>query len=136
MNTRTILNFGGCLLVAATLVGCGGSGDRGYAAPVAPTPAPTPTAPPATPTVTINIVGMNGTNSFSPNPATVAVGQRVAWHNSDNTTHTATADGGAFNTGNIAPGATSTPITMTAAGSLSYHCQIHPDMAGTVTVTP
>jgi plastocyanin len=85
--------------------------------------------------VTITINGMNGSQSFSPDPSTAKVGQTVAWRNADSITHTATANGGAFNTGNIAPGATSSPITMTAAGSFDYHCQIHPTMVGTLSVT-
>lgn len=149
MNSRTIVTIGGCLLIAATLAGCGGGmGSSAAPASPTPTPAPTPTAPPVSATVTINIVGMSddrnpsyvmgadGAGAFSPNPATVAVGQVVVWHNSDTITHTATADGGAFDTGNIAPGATSAPITVTAAGNLAYHCQIHPSMVGTVIVTP
>ena len=84
--------------------------------------------------VTINIVGMNGANSFSPNPDTVLVGQTVAWHNSDATTHTATANGAAFNTGNISGGSTSAKITMSTAGSFPYHCSIHPTMTGTLVV--
>jgi plastocyanin len=83
----------------------------------------------------ITITGMNGSNSYSPNPATVQVGQTVAWRNADSLPHTATADGGAFDTGTIAPGATSSPITMSTAGSLPYHCAIHPSMVGTLTVT-
>jgi plastocyanin len=86
--------------------------------------------------VTISIVGMNGSNSYSPNPGAVKVGQTVAWRNADSTPHTATADAGGFNTGNIAAGATSSPITMTTAGSFPYHCTIHGfAMVGTLTVT-
>ena len=92
---------------------------------------PNPTAD-----VTINIVGMNGSNSYSPNPANVTVGQTVSWHNSDSTTHTATQTGGGFNTGNIGPGGTSAPIPITTAGDLAYHCTIHPTMTGTLHVTP
>ena len=63
-------------------------------------------------------------------------GQTVAWRNGDSVSHTATADGGAFDTGIIAPGATSSPIMMSAAGSVAYHCAIHPSMVGSLTVTP
>jgi plastocyanin len=86
--------------------------------------------------VTINIAGVNGSNSFSPNPDTVMVGQSVAWKNNDSITHTATSDASAFNTGNIAPGATSTKITMGTAGSFPYHCNIHNSMTGTLVVIP
>lgn len=86
--------------------------------------------------VTIEIVANNGSLSFSPNPSSVTVGQTVAWHNAIGTAHTATADGGAFDTGNLSSGATSAPIAMTTAGSFPYHCGIHPSMVGTLTVNP
>lgn len=85
--------------------------------------------------VVITINGMNGGNSFSPNPASVQVGKTVAWHNADSLTHTATQDGGGFNTGNISGGATSAPITMNSVGAFGYHCNIHPSMTGTLNVT-
>jgi plastocyanin len=129
MNTRLTLVLGGLLLLAVTATGCSGSS---YTSPTTPTPTPTPGGGAD---VTITITGMNGSQSFSPNPATAKAGQKVAWYNADNTTHTATADGGSFNTGNIAPGATSSPITVASLGSFNYHCQIHPTMVGTLTVT-
>jgi plastocyanin len=85
---------------------------------------------------TITIVAENGSNSFSPNPDTVTVGQTVSWHNAAGTTHTATANGGTFNTGNIGNGSTSAPIAMGAPGSFPYHCSIHPSMTGTLVVVP
>jgi len=84
--------------------------------------------------VTITIIAENGNMSFSPNPATLNAGQRVAWRNSAAAIHTATQNGGSFDTGSIDSGATSTPITMTTAGSFSYHCSLHPAMVGTLTV--
>ncbi len=134
MNTRMTLTIGGLLLVTATLAGCGGSSYT----PASPTPAPTPapTAGPPTADLVITIVGMDGSQSYSPNPATVQVGQSVSWRNADSLPHTATADGGAFNTGNLSAGATSSPITMTTAGTFPYHCAIHGfTMTGTLTVT-
>jgi len=103
--------------------GCGGSSDM-----MAPTGG-------GAADVVITINGMNGALSFSPNPASVQVGQTVAWHNGDSLTHTATADGGGFNTGNIAGGATSVPIAMGSVGAFGYHCNIHPSMTGTLNVT-
>jgi plastocyanin len=123
--------FGVTLAVLALAYACGGSPNT----PTTPTtPAPTSGSGSATADVTITIVGMNGSLSFSPNPAIVKVGQSVAWKNADTLTHTATADGGTFNTNSITPGTTSAPITMTAAGSFGYHCSPHPSMVGTLTV--
>jgi plastocyanin len=129
------LTIGGVLLVAATLVGCGGGGSNN-SNPMAPTPTTTGGGGGGVAAdVTITINGMDGAQSFSPSPGSVKVGQTVAWRNSDSLAHTATADGGAFNTGTIAPGATSSPIMMSAAGSFAYHCSFHPSMVGSLTVT-
>jgi plastocyanin len=81
------------------------------------------------------VITITGGMTFTPNPATVQVGQTVAWHNSDSIAHTATQDGGGFNTGAIAGGATSAPVTMGSVGNLGYHCSIHPIMTATLNVT-
>ena len=93
-----------------------------------------PGGPTASADVTITIQGNNGSNSFSPNPSTARVGQRVAWRNADSITHNATQDGGSFQSGNISAGSTSTPVTMNTPGTFAYHCTIHPGMVGTLTV--
>jgi plastocyanin len=108
---------------------CGSSS----ASPSSPSPTPSPT-PGATADVTITITGMNGGNSFSPNPASVNAGQSVAWRNADSVVHVPTADSGAFSAGSIAPGDTSAPITMPTSGGIGYHCAIHPSMVGTLNV--
>jgi plastocyanin len=71
--------------------------------------------------------------SYSPGTVTVAVGDTVTWTNSDAQGHTATADGGSFDTGTLGNGETGT-VTFSAAGSFPYHCTIHPQMTGTVVV--
>ena len=86
--------------------------------------------------VMITITGQNGSSSYSPSPANVTVGQTVAWINSGGMPHTATQSGGGFNTGSIANGATSSPITINAAGDLNYECSFHPSMTGILHVTP
>ncbi len=130
MNSRFTMVLGG-LALAVTLVACGGNSYS----PTSPSPNPNPNPGPGTgASVTITISGQNGGQSFSPNPGTVMAGQTVAWFNADSVVHTATADNGSFNTGSIAPGATSSPITMSTAGSVNYHCALHPSMVGSLTV--
>ena len=126
------------LLLGVLLASCGGGGSSPSApAAPAPTPAPTPTpASTATADLVITIVGDRSNMSFSPADATVRVGQTVAWRNSDTDFHTATQDGNRFNTGTLGRGATSSAIAMTTAGSMTYHCAFHPDMVGTLNVTP
>jgi len=84
--------------------------------------------------VTIQIQGDRGSSSYAPNPATMRVGQTIAWHNADSTAHDSTQDQGRFGTGTVAAGATSAPIAMSTAGTFTYHCTIHPGMIGTITV--
>jgi plastocyanin len=73
--------------------------------------------------------------SFSPATASLQVGQQVRWHNADAITHTATQNGGGFDTGFIRPGGTSAPITVSTAGRIDYHCEIHPSMVGALNVS-
>ncbi len=118
--------------LAAFAVACGSSSPS-YS--TSPTPTPTPTSGGnSTADVTVEIVGMAGANSFSPNPASAKVGQTVAWHNADVVSHTATGTG--FDTGAISPGSTSAPIKFNSAGTLGYRCSFHPSMTGTLNVTP
>jgi plastocyanin len=79
---------------------------------------------------TISIVGQNGTQAFSPNPASFG-GQQIAFKNNDRITHRVVLNDGSTDTGDIAPGATSRGIMMPAAGT-NYHCSIHPGMIGAV----
>jgi plastocyanin len=65
----------------------------------------------------------------------VRVGQRFQWRNADTLVHTATGDGGSFDTGPIAPGSTSGPRTLGVPGTVTYHCSIHPSMVGQLVVT-
>jgi plastocyanin len=129
MHTHMKLTMAGAVIFTLSLMAatCGGS--------YSPT-TPTPPGGGTTADLTITMLAMNGPQSYTPNPGTVRVGQKVAWRNADSVAHTATADAGAFDTGNVAPGATSSAITMTSAGTFSYHCTLHGfTMTGTVTVT-
>jgi plastocyanin len=132
-------------LFALTLAaGCGGGGGYGSTPTTTPPTTQSPVAGVADLTITIN--GQNGNMSFSPNPATVKMGQKVAWRNADSITHAVVEDdtgggtspyslAGGFSTGTLGPGATSPPFTMANAGSTGYHCSIHPSMVGTLTAT-
>lgn len=47
--------------------------------------------------------------------------------------HTVTADGGSFGSGPLSTGSSFSHV-FTRAGTYTYHCSIHTDMTGTVTV--
>ncbi len=109
------------LAASALLVGFAAASGCGSSGSPAPTPSPT-----STPTITI--VGQNGTQAFSPNPASFG-GQQVAFKNNDTVTHHIVLNDGSVDTGDIAPGATSRAVTLPGAGT-NYHCSIHPGMIG------
>jgi plastocyanin len=72
--------------------------------------------------------------AFQPASLQVAVGTTVTWTNQDSTAHTVTSDTGAFDSGQLAPGATFSQTFMTP-GTFAYHCQIHPFMTATIVVS-
>ena len=72
-----------------------------------------PTPPTAPDLVTVNVVGINGALSFSPNPATLPAGQMIVWHNVDSVTHHVV-----FNDGSVDTVTSQDKTTNTAALSL------------------
>jgi plastocyanin len=124
----SVLTFG------LAMWGCssGGYSSGSTSSPAAPAPIASDGV------VTIDVVAINGAQSFSPNPATLPAGQMVAWHNVNNTTHRIVLNDRSVDTGDLAPGASSQPMAIGAAGG-QYHCSIHPEMIGSInqsTATP
>ena len=72
---------------------------------------------------------------FSPMHAAVAPGSTVSVTNKDSVTHTLTATGGQFDTGDIGAGQTKTFTAPSKAGTYSYICNIHQYMMGTIVVS-
>jgi plastocyanin len=68
---------------------------------------------------------------FSPSPLKVKAGPKVTVKNADSTTHTFTANKGAFDTGDIDSGSSAT-VTIKKPGTYAYHCEIHNFMKGTI----
>ena len=106
--------------------GCSGNGSTSGNSGNPSTP--TPSIPGV---VTINVVAVNGAQSFSPNPASLPAGQMIVWHNVDGITHHVVLNDRSVDTGDLAPGASSQPMAIAAAGG-QYHCTIHPEMIGSV----
>jgi plastocyanin len=71
--------------------------------------------------------------AFDPDGLTVSVGDTVTWTNDDDTDHTVTADDDSFDSDDISGGDTFEQ-TFDEAGEFTYHCSIHSQMTGTVTV--
>jgi plastocyanin len=72
---------------------------------------------------------------FSLTDLTVAAGEEIVLRNDGDATHTATADDGSFDLGEVAGGESSDPATAPAEpGSYPFHCEIHAGMTATLTV--
>lgn len=71
--------------------------------------------------------------SFTPPSLVATQGGAVTFENLSASSHTATSDGGFFDTGTIMAG-TSQVVTFVSAGTFPYHCQIHPSMHGSIGV--
>ncbi len=137
--------FSLAMIAALLLTACGGGGTATTSTPTATTPptaTPTPTSPPSptptpTPTVvTVKIVEANEKYSFQPATLTIKVGTQVVWLNTSDAPHTVTSDtAGVFGSpSNITQNQTF-KFTFTSAGTFPYHCNIHPYMKATITVT-
>ena len=99
------------------------------------TPSPSTTPSPAnanTAAVSIPSSQGYGQTSFTPADVTVPVNGAVAWSNDDQIEHHPTADDGSWDV-DLGPGG-SGQETFKTAGSYSYHCSIHPNMTGVITV--
>jgi plastocyanin len=132
MRHRPLLNVaaGAVLLLAA----CSGGG-----ATTAPTSAPEASveAPAAAACAESSAAGEVAVTiadfAFSPADITATVGQTVTFTNNDSAPHTATLDDGTCTTPNIDNGG-SDGLMFSAAGAYPFHCAVHPNMKGTITV--
>jgi plastocyanin len=72
-------------------------------------------------------------HAFDPAQLNVAKGTTVTWTNADTEAHTVTADDGLFDSGVLEPGQ-SYSVWLGGSGTVAYHCELHPDMKGSVVV--
>lgn len=82
----------------------------------------------------VRIVDDAGSNSYTPNPIEVNVGQTITWANDDFVIHTATSADGIFDSNIMQRGQTFS-YTFDTLGEYPYYCDLHPNMVGTVRVT-
>ena len=71
---------------------------------------------------------------FQPQTVNVRAGGTVRWQNQGVTVHTATANNGEFDTGDVSPGQSSGVVTFSQPGVYQYTCSYHPQMQGTIVV--
>lgn len=74
--------------------------------------------------------------AFAPADISVPKGTTVTWTNNDSVAHTVTENDGKTgpDSGDLAPSKTYS-FTFNSTGTFKYHCTIHPNMMGSVTVT-
>jgi plastocyanin len=152
-RTRTLTTF---LFATLFLVAACGSGTATTAPSVAPASEPASAAPsseaPPSAAASASVAAGGGAPcavaqsagtvtdkianfAFSPASITAKVGDTITWTNNDTTGHTATVDGqDACTTTTLASGASGS-ITFSQAGTYPFHCKIHPNMTGTITVS-
>ena len=71
--------------------------------------------------------------AFGPDTVELEAGETVTVKNDDGAAHTWTADDGGFD--EQLPAGGEVTHTFDEAGTFSYHCEIHPSMTGTITVS-
>jgi plastocyanin len=119
------------VLVFATIAAAQGVLDgtvgtsQGATEPTAP---PESTLAPNSPT-TVEIRN----NAFIPAQLNVAPGTTVTFVNKDTVPHTATTDNALFDSGELPP-ESSYPVVLDGAGTVTYHCELHPEMQGSIVV--
>jgi plastocyanin len=116
------------IVLAASALALPACGSSDSAAPAADSPVATEAAEGA------NAAGGGGITikDFGFSAGSGTAGQPITIINDDGPTHTVTADDGSFDV-KIAGGETG-QITVAAAGTFAFHCNIHPSMKGSLTV--
>jgi plastocyanin len=100
-----------------------------------PNPSPEPSKEPAKETedkdqsIVIEIKDF----AFSPDKVTISKGSTVIFINRDKVKHTATADGGEFDTGLLGKDV-SGKVKFDETGTFTFYCSPHPGMTGTIVV--
>ena len=116
------------LALVTLAAGCGSSSP--------PSPSNNPPAGGSGNTVSIRGAGYEGAGSpaFSPGTLSVARGSTVKWENFDTIAHTVISGSGLFRS-DLNPNGVF-EFKFDNAGSFPYICNLHPGMAGTITVRP
>ncbi len=122
---------------ALTLAACGGGNNGNTGGDPGCTVKGNTTAA-VTPAIVSNIVPDPDTvGRFTPNNMTVKVGQSIEWDWQDpNVAHTVTSDDGTRFDSCLQNKGYKFVVTFNQAGTIPYHCTIHPLMIGAITVTP
>lgn len=129
MIRSKVLTGLGAGVLALAFAACGGSSDSGGGS--SSTPADNTAA-----AVTIKVVAdPTNVGKYDPTPATAKVGDTVKWSFEDDASpHTVTAEDASFDSQQKSKGDTFT-FKFAKAGTFAYHCTLHANMKGTITVS-
>jgi len=126
---RLLVGIIAVLAALTTVAACGSDSGGGGAPPATATESASSGSAPAGGGSTVEIMNF----MFMPGSLTVPVGTTVTWKFDDSTAHTVSADDNSFASSPMANGQTFTH-TFSTAGTVAYHCSIHPFMKGTIIV--
>jgi plastocyanin len=133
---RTLLRGVATLATAAALAACsgGGTATTGPAAPTAGGPtAAAAVCTDSTGTTTVEATVADFTWS---QPINAKVGDVITWTNDDTAAHKVGTDDGTCTMGaNIAGGGGKQSLVFNVAGTYPFHCTIHANMKGTITIS-
>ena len=122
---RSIARGVATLATAAALAACSGSGTA--------TQAPAATCQDSTGTTTVSATVSNFQWS---QPINAKVGDVITWTNSDAAAHKVGLDDGSCQMGAaIAGGGGKQSLVFSKAGTYAFHCTIHSNMKGTITIS-
>lgn len=126
-----LVGAAGATLALTALTACGGGNSSGDN-----TCTPKGGSSSGTATQTVQVVSDPSTvGAYQPKTVTVKTGDSVEWDWTDQgNAHSVTADSGSFDSGLCNAGAKFF-VTFSTAGTVNYHCTIHAQMLGTVTVS-
>ena len=131
MIRSRVLSGLGVGALALGFAACGGSADTGGGGGSSSTPADNT---PAAVTISVKADATN-VGAYSPTPATAKVGDTVKWSfDDDQNQHTVTAEDGSFDSTTKGKGDSFTH-KFDKAGTYAYHCTLHANMKGSITVS-
>jgi plastocyanin len=147
---RPIVRGLATLSTAIVLAACGGaaptatptSGPPAATPPAATTPAATSAPPAATqqaqvcePSTAATVVATS-VGGFAWEAVTAKIGDVVTWTNGDGAAHKLAFDDGTCTMpATIAGGGGTQSLTFTKAGTFAFHCTLHGQMPGSITIT-
>jgi plastocyanin len=131
---RSIVRGIATFAVAAALAACSGGGTATTApttAAGAPTPAPVCSDSTGATTVNATVADFKWSD-----PVTAKVGDVITWTNNDTAGHKVGTDDGSCTMGaTISGGGGKQSLVFNKAGTYPFHCTIHANMKGTITIS-